>query len=88
MDSYCKKIIGEKSNFIQIRVGGPVEDFISELKKKKITAEDDGRVIIVPYKDDSTYDLIIDATVKSNCLLYEMERTTQSMDSVYQEIVE
>ena len=88
MHENVEKIIGEKSNFIQIRVGGPVEDFISELKKKKITAEDDGRVLIVPYKDDSTYNQIIDATVKSNCLLYEMERTTQSMDSVYQEIIE
>ena len=57
------------------------------LEKKKITAEDNGRVLIVPYKDDSTYDQIIDATIKSKCPLYEMERTSQSMDSVYQEII-
>ena len=57
------------------------------LNKKKITAEDNGRVLIVPYKDDSTYDQIIDATIKSKCPLYEMERTSQSMDSVYQEII-
>jgi ABC-2 type transport system ATP-binding protein len=88
MQEDVKAIIGEKSNFIQIRVGGESEDFINELKSKKITAEDNGRVLIVPYKDDSTYDQIIDAAIKSKCPLYEMERTSQSMDSVYQEIVE
>ncbi len=87
MQEDVKTIIGEKSNFIHIRIGGSKEDFIAELKKKKITAEDNGRVLIVPYKDDSTYDQIIDATIKSKCPLYEMERTSQSMDSVYQEII-
>ena len=87
MQEDVKAIVGEKSNFIQIRIGGTSNDFIAELKKKKITAEDNGRVIIVPYKNDSTYDQIIDAAIKSKSPLYEMERTSQSMDSVYQEII-
>ena len=87
MQEDVKAIVGEKSNFIQVRIGGTSNDFIAELKKKKITAEDNGRVIIVPYKNDSTYDQIIDAAIKSKSPLYEMERTSQSMDSVYQEII-
>ena len=43
---------------------------------------------VVPYKDDSTYDEIIDAAIKSEAPIYEMERTSQSMDSVYRETIE
>ncbi len=88
MQKDVKAIVGEKSNFVQVRIGGKSEDFISELKKKKINVENDGRVLVIPYVDDSTYDYIIEASVKSKCSLYEMERTSQSMDSVYQEIIE
>ena len=88
MQEDVKAIVGEKSNFIQVRIGGKSENFISELKKKKIAVEDDGRALIIPYVDNSTYDDIINASVKSKCSLYEMERTSQSMDSVYQEIIE
>ena len=88
MQEDVKAIVGEKSNFVKVRIGGKSENFISELKKKKIAVEDDGRALIIPYVDNSTYDDIIDASVKSKCSLYEMERTSQSMDSVYQEIIE
>ena len=54
MQEDVKTIIGEKSNFIHIRIGGSKEDFIAERKKKKIAAEDNGLVLIVPYKDDAT----------------------------------
>ena len=88
MQEDVKAIVGEKSDFIQIRIGGTKEKFIAELKKKKINAEDNERVLIVPYKDDSTYDEIIDAAIKSEAPIYEMERTSQSMDSVYRETIE
>ena len=88
MQEDVKEIVGEKSNLIQIRIGGTKEKFIAELKKKKINAEDNERVLIVPYKDDSTYDEIIDAAIKSEAPIYEMERTSQSMDSVYRETIE
>mgnify|MGYP001338658770 CR=1 FL=1 len=38
MQEDVKTIIGEKSNFIHIRIGGSKEDFITELKKKKINS--------------------------------------------------
>ena len=88
MQEDVKAIISEKSNFVQIRVGGTTKHFIAELKRKKIKAEDNGRALIVPYKNNSTYDQIIDAAIKSNSPLYEMERTKQSMDKVYQNIIE
>ena len=81
----------EKQNdFIQIRIGGNIDDFVSSIKKIKGSKNDitvNGDVLRIPYSGDKTFTQIIDASVKSKCPLYEMERDSVTMDNVYLDVV-
>tara|TARA_B100000959_G_C14773063_1_gene538304 strand:- start:375 stop:869 length:495 start_codon:yes stop_codon:yes gene_type:complete len=88
MKENVKELMKRQSDFIQVRVGGETDEFVSILKNKSITVMSDGRSLRVPYVNDNTFQQIIDAAVDSKCQLYEMERSKVTMDNIYLEVVE
>ena len=90
MKESVKTLMEKQNDFIQIRIGGNIDDFVSLIKrimdsKNNITVN--GDVLRIPYSSDKTFTQIIDASVKSKCPLYEMERASVTMDNVYLDVV-
>ena len=90
MKESVKTLMEKQNDFIQIRIGGNIDDFISSIKqiigsKNDITVKSD--VLRIPYSSDKTFTQIIDASVRSKCPLYEMERASITMDNVYLDVV-
>tara|TARA_B100001029_G_scaffold80047_1_gene65621 strand:- start:1834 stop:2742 length:909 start_codon:yes stop_codon:yes gene_type:complete len=90
MKESVKTLMEKQNDFIQIRIGGNIDDFVSSIKKIKGSKNDitvNGDVLRIPYSGDKTFTQIIDASVKSKCPLYEMERDSVTMDNVYLDVV-
>ena len=82
-----ESLMKRQTDIIQVRIGDNKEKFIKTLKDKKITVRDNGRSILVDYKNEKTFDNIIASAVKNKCQLYEMERMPMTMDNIYLEVV-
>tara|TARA_B100000953_G_scaffold295093_1_gene285789 strand:+ start:131 stop:1030 length:900 start_codon:yes stop_codon:yes gene_type:complete len=82
-----ESLMKRQTDIIQVRIGDNKEKFIKTLKDKKITVRDNGRSILVDYKNENTFDNIIASAVKNKCQLYEMERMPMTMDNIYLEVV-
>ena len=82
-----ESLMERQTDIIQVRIGDNKEKFIKTLKDKKITVRDNGRSILVDYKNEKTFDNIIASAVKNKCQLYEMERMPMTMDNIYLEVV-
>ena len=89
MKESVKTLMQKQNDFIQVRIGGEVKDFIKEIENSmgKVEIITDGSVLRIPYTNDSSFSKIVDASVNSNSPLYEMERTAVTMDNVYLEVV-
>jgi len=89
MKESVKTLMQKQNDFIQVRIGGNVDNFVKEIKKsmgnKEIITKDS--ILRIPYTNKKSFTQIIDASVKSNCPLYEMERTAVTMDNIYLEVV-
>jgi len=82
-----ESLMKRQTDVIQVRIGDNKEKFIKTLKDKKIAVRDNGRAILVDYKNEKTFDNIVAAAVKNKCQLYEMERMPMTMDNIYLEVV-
>ena len=89
MKESVKTLMQKQNDFIQVRIGGNVNNFVKEIEKtignKEIITK--GTILRIPYTNEKSFTQIIDASVNSNCPLYEMERTAVTMDNIYLEVV-
>ena len=89
MKESVKTLMQRQNDFIQVRIGGNVDNFVKEIEKiignKEIITK--GTILRIPYTNEKSFTQIIDASVNSNCPLYEMERTAVTMDNIYLEVV-
>ena len=89
MKESVKTLMQKQNDFIQVRIGGVVDDFITYIEKimGKIDISTNGFIVRIPYSSDKSFTQIIEASVKSKCPLYEMERSSVTMDNIYLDVV-